>query len=499
MVPPAAVAVHLLVLGAFAGLDVRPAADDWCAVGWIQQYGFSGMINHYYAEVNGRLANAGAQVLIYADGLRGARLLPFALIVTLAVGVFALLYVPLRHLLWQYPAAAAALVAVVVSALTFFAGDRVYQVLYWPAGTVSHTLPAIMGLWNVVLALVAARSRLWVRVTTVAVSFLTGFTIGTLSEAFFVVSGVYAAAALVLAATAWRDRRSRFPVAWLSAWILGLFAGFAVLYTSPGMDVRTDRSRPQSSLLSASGFSEALQGWQSTWAAIASQPAYYAAIAAGLLVVGLLASSSALRGTSLPFSRGSWTRARTTLVVVLPAALVVVASFGVMAGLRQGYGPNGWLYQRTWTNFLVPALLTASLYGAAGGHWLGRRINAWRRGFALPVLGTLLATTAVLSTVWLSSLVSSNSELAHDMAIRAEAWDKNNWVVQRQVGAGRRVVEFTPNPIANLTEPFRLTAPGADWVAGCVASYYGVDRVVPSKAWLASPASAAYRSKTRGR
>ena len=169
------------------------------------------------------------------------------------------------------------------------------------------------------------------------------------------------AASMLRPPWSWRWRRGatagmRFPVAWLLTWIVGLLAGFAVLYTSPGMGVRTDRTRPQSSLLSASGFSEALHGWQSTWAAIASQPAYYAAIAAGLLV-GLLASNSALRGTSLPFSGGWWTRARTTLVVVLPAALVVVALFAVIAGLRQGYEPNGWLYQRAWTNFLVPALL----------------------------------------------------------------------------------------------------------------------------------------------
>ena len=45
MIPSAIVAVHLLVLGAFAGLAVRPAADDWCAVGWIERWGYAGMVN----------------------------------------------------------------------------------------------------------------------------------------------------------------------------------------------------------------------------------------------------------------------------------------------------------------------------------------------------------------------------------------------------------------------------------------------------------------------
>ena len=498
MAPAGAAGVWLLTLGAVAGLDVRPAADDWCAVGWLEEYGTAGMVYHYYADVNGRLANAAAQALIHADGLRGARLLPSVLVLALTTGVFTVVFLALRHLRWRWPAASAGLVAVVVSALTFFAGNKVYQVFYWPAGTVSHTLPAIMGLWNLAFALVAARSRSWVRVAAVVVSFLGGFTMGTLSEPFFVVSGVYASAAVVLALSAWRDRRTRFPLAWLSAWIIGLLAGFAVLYTSPGMEIRTGRTRPQSSLLSADGLSEALQGWQHTWATIASQPGYYATVAAGLLV-GLLGSTVAVRGTSLPFSGGAWTRARTTVVLILPAAMVVVASFAVLAGLRQGYGLDGWTYQRAWTNFLPPALLTATLYGVAGGYALGRRLGGTERSSRPPAMVALVVLTALLSAACLVSLVPANSELAGDMARRAEAWDANDRAVERQVRDGRRVVGFTPNPIARSTEPFKYTVPGTDWVAGCAASYYGADKLVPSRAWLSSPESARYRSQTGSR
>src|SRR5437870_4442101 len=83
--------------------------------------------------------------------------------------------------------------AVVAAALPFFAGNVVYPILSWPAATVTHTLPAILAIWNVIVLMVAARSpRRWVRVTAVVLALLMGFAIGSLGEAFFVVSAVYA-------------------------------------------------------------------------------------------------------------------------------------------------------------------------------------------------------------------------------------------------------------------------------------------------------------------
>src|SRR3954454_999974 len=155
MLPPAVVAVHLLALGAFASPAVRLAADDWCAAARVRAYGSLGFIDYYYFKVNGRLVYHLAQVLVFADGLRGARVLPFVLIVTFTVGIFIVLYLALRHLQWRWAAAAAGFLAVVVSAVTFFAGNVVYQILFWPAATVTHTLPAILAIWNVIVLMVA--------------------------------------------------------------------------------------------------------------------------------------------------------------------------------------------------------------------------------------------------------------------------------------------------------------------------------------------------------
>ncbi len=494
MLPPAIVAMHLLALGAFASPTVRLAAEDWCAAARVRDYGSLGFIDYYYSKVNGRLAYHVGQVLLFSDGLRGIRLLPFVLIVTLTVGIFTLLYLVLRHLQWRWPAAAAGLLAVVVAALTFFAGNVVYQILFWSASTVTHTVPVILGIWNVILLVVAARSpRRWVRVTAVVVALLMGFVVASLGEAFFVVSGVYAAAALLLALLSWRDRRTRLPIAWLAAWLMGLLAGFAVLYFSPGQRLRTEISYryEQASLMSVRGLSEVAHGWLSSWEIILSRPGYYAAIVAGLLV-GLLASSAPLRRTSLPFAGGSWTLPRKVLVAALPAVLVMVASFGVIAGLRQGYGPDGWRYQRAWTSFLAPAVGTAALYGAAAGYWLGRQVSGRQRKAAVPVMAALLGASAVSSTVLLASIVPRTTALVHEMTDRATAWDQNNAAVEQQIREGKRIVSFTPTPIRNSNEPFRF-ATRPEWARNCATAYYGVDQLIPSEEWLSTPDSAAWR------
>jgi hypothetical protein len=228
---------------------------------------------------------------------------------------------------------------------------------------------------------------------------------------------------------------------------------------------------------------------------ILSQPAYYAAIVAGLLV-GLLASSAALRRTSLPFAGGSWTLPRKLLVVMLPAVLVVIASLGVIAGLRHGYGPNGWTYERAWTSFLIPAIVTAALYGAAAGYWLGRRVSGRQRNLAVPAMA-LLGVSALFSTVLLGSIVPRNTALVHEMTVRATAWDENNAAVERQISEGKRTVRFTPTPISGSTEPFRYTT-SPDWAGNCAAVYYGVDQLIPSEEWLSTPASDAWRKKNPG-
>ncbi len=499
MLAPAIVSVHLLALGAFASPAVRLAADDWCLAARVRDYGPVGFVDYNYFKANGRLAYHAAQVLVFADGLRGARVLPFVLIVTLTVGIFTVLYLALRHLQWRWPAAAAGFLAVVVSALAFFAGNVVYQILFWPAATVTHTLPVILGIGNVIILMVAARSsRRWVRVAAVVLALLMGFAIGSLGEAFFVVSVVYSGAALLLALLAWRDPRTRFPITWLAVWLMSMFAGFAVLYFSPGQRLRTKISykQEQPSLLSVRGLSEVVHGWLSSWEIILSQPAYYAAIAAGLLV-GLLASSSALRKTSLPFAGGSWTLSRKLLVVVLPAVLVVIASFGVIAGLRQGYGPDGWRYQRAWTSFLIPAIVTAALYGAAAGYWLGRRVGGSQRSKVVPAMAALLGVSALFSTVLLGSIVPRNTSLVHEMTVRAKAWDKNDAAVERQIREGKRTVQFTPTPISKSTEPFRATTP-PDWARNCATVYYRVDKLIPSEEWLSTPAPTAWRNENPG-
>jgi hypothetical protein len=184
-------------------------------------------------------------------------------------------------------------------------------------------------------------------------------------------------------------------------------------------------------------------------------------------------------------------------VTVLPAVLVVVASLGVIAGLRHGYGPSGWWYQRAWTSFLIPAIVTAALYGAAAGYWLGRRVRGSQRNAAVPAMAALLGVSALFSTVLLASIVPRNTSLVHEMTVRAKAWDKNDGAVERQVSEGKRRVQFTPTPISNSTEPFGATS-RPDWARNCARVYYRVDQLIPSEEWLSTPDSAAWRNENPG-
>ena len=67
---------------------------------------------------------------------------------------------------------------------------------------------------------------------------------------------------------------------------------------------------------------------------------------------------------------------------------------------------------------------------------------------------------------------------------------------------GKRIVQFTPTPIAKLTEPFRYTTTPPDWAANCAANcaavYYRVDELIPSEEWLSTPTSAAWKREPRG-
>jgi len=188
---------------------VRPAADDWCIAWRARDTGIGGLVHYFYYGVNGRIANAVFNGVVYSEGLRGPRVLPALLAISLFLGLLILLVMTLPRVGWRAPVLAAGAVAAALTALTFFAGRAVYQVFFWAPGSVSHTIPAILGVWTLIVGLAALRARRqWARPLAVVVAGVVGVTIGSLSEPFVVVSGVYAAGLLVFRLVQLRPRRS---------------------------------------------------------------------------------------------------------------------------------------------------------------------------------------------------------------------------------------------------------------------------------------------------
>ncbi|WP_190156638.1 hypothetical protein [Streptomyces litmocidini] len=480
----AAGAGALLSVGAFLGVYVRPTSDDWCALWKARDMGVLGITSDFYRTQNGRVTNAFLTGLLYSDDMRGPKLLPAFLILTLGTGLFLLARTALRppRRPAEPPLVPLVAAAALVTALLFFAGTRSYQVLLWAPATISHTLPSVIGIWTVLGAVRAARSGVrWARAAAVGAALLVGVALGMLSEPFTLVAGVFSATVAVLCLPRFGWTRDRYASTWCAAACLGLLAGLVLLYTSPGARWRRAQHPPEP--LSAASVGETFRDWWRLWQTVGGQWAYLGALAVGVLLGLALAarqdsggarqeSGGARRGG--PAVPGLPPRALFRVAVLLPLPLIGLASLGVVFGLRSGYGDTGWTYGRTWTSFLLPLLITLCAYGAWGGRLLGRRLASPLRPAARAAVLVAVGTVAVGST---AALVQPVRALTTSTVARSVAWDAQDSRIRGEVAAGAREVAYGPLLIGGLTEPLFASSYERDWAARCTATYYGVNRI----------------------
>lgn len=465
----------LVVVGLLTGRAVRPIADDWCLAAPARDDGLLKMVSAFYSDSNGRVANAAANAIVYSQGLVGPKLLPGALLVAFAVGFALLGGWLLRASGRGAPVLALASVGTGVSVLLLFAPTVSYQILYWAPGSITHTLPALLALWTALAVLAAAGRRRALQGAALACAAVVGFVNGSLNEPFVIVSFLLAGTLLV-GVRPWRAGANRYFAAACGAWMTGLTGGFLLLLTSPGLANRT-RSIVQAPALSVDGFNDLMRQWGSTWGAIAERPVYLGALALGAFL-GLVCAARAGADPRPERRRGEWLAAGAGVLVV------VLGSLAVVAGLRTGYGPNGWGYDRAWTNFIVVALLVLVLVGFLLGEEAARRVGPRRPG--------ALLAAAALSCLTLLSLLPSALDLSSDVRTRAEGWDRQNARIVREARAGQRDVVYTPAPIGGLVEPF-FYDPQHDWQVPCISNWYRIDTLHPSSAWLRTPDAARYK------
>nr|WSW42234.1 DUF6056 family protein [Streptomyces sp. NBC_01001] len=471
-----AAAGALVAIGCFLGLYVRPTSDDWCAAWKSRDLGVLGITSDFYTTQNGRIANAFLSGVIYGDGLGGVKILPTVIAVTFTVGLVLLGCQFVRFLGGTPQILTLFACSLAIQALLYYAGTRSYQVLLWAPATISHTIPSVVGVWALLLGIRTVRQpRAAVRAGGFAAAFLIAFGLGTLSEPFALVSGLLAAGVGLLALPRLELARTWHPFTWCALWCSGLVCGLIVLYTSPGARWRRAQEPDRESVLSAGELRGTFQDWLHMWDSVTGQWAYLGAAAVGVL----LGWGAGLRAPALGPREGkrrrSTPRKMQIAVLLLPVPVVVLGSFAVVLGLRSGYGPSGWTYARTWTNFLVPMELALCVYGALLGEWAGRFLA--RRRASTPVVSAGIVAVGGLALAALAVLVPSVQQLTTATVTRAAAWDAQNSRIRTEAAQGATDVGYRPLYIGSLAEPFFTSDPTRDWVAACVSKWYGIDRI----------------------
>ncbi|WP_150261123.1 DUF6056 family protein [Streptomyces venezuelae] len=471
-----AAAGALVAVGCFLGLYVRPTSDDWCAAWKSRDLGVLGITHDFYATQNGRITNAFLSGLVYGDGFAGTKVLPTVIVVAFTVGLVLLGIVFLRCLGARPPVLLLVAAALAVQAVIYYGGTRSYQVLLWAPATISHTVPSVIGVWALLLGIwTVRRPRDALRTAGFAAAFLIGFAIGTLSESFSLVSGLLAACVGLLAVPRLKLARTWRPFTWCLLWCSGVVCGLVVLTTSPGARWRRAQQPPKESVLSAAELRGTYEDWLHMWDTVTGQWAYLGAAAVGVLL-GLGAGLAA--PVPAPGQRESGPavpRKALVALLLLPVLVVVLGSFAVVVGLRSGYGPTGWTYARTWTNYLVPMELALCAYGVLLGLW-ARRFTAGR-GAASWALPAGIVVTAGLALASLAVLVPGVKQLTTATVTRSVAWDAQNSRIRTGAAAGAADLGYRPMHIGNLAEPFFTSDYRRDWVAACVSAWYGIERI----------------------
>ncbi|WP_330299876.1 DUF6056 family protein [Streptomyces sp. NBC_00503] len=463
----------LVAVGCFLGLYVRPTSDDWCAAWKSRDMGVFGITSDFYMTQNGRVANAFLSGVIYGDGLIGTKILPTVIAVTFTLGLVLLGAQFMRFLGARPRLLLLTATALVLQALIYFAGTRNYQVLLWAPATISHTVPSAIGVWALLLGIwTVRRPNGRARTFGFVATFLIAAALGTLSEPFTLVTGLLGAGAGLLAIPRFRLATTWRPFTWCLTWCLGLLSGLLLLYTSPGARWRRAQNPSKESLLTRKGLRATTHDWLLMWDSVTGQWAYLGAAAAGILIGLAIGLRTTTGRRALDHTVPRLTRIALWL---LPALVVVLGSFAVAAGLRSGYGPTGWTYARTWTNYLVPMVLALCAYGALLGQWAGRHLAS--RATTTRYAPLAVIATGAFALASMATLVPAVQTLTTTTVTRSVAWDAQNARIEKEARQGTTDVGYKPLYIGNLAEPFYTKNYQRDWVSACVSKWYDIDRI----------------------
>ncbi|WP_406457876.1 DUF6056 family protein [Streptomyces sp. NBC_00876] len=449
--------VGLLVLASSFARWVRPSGDEWCFLPVIREHGFSGMVSKFYFHDNGRAMN-GVLVWLYGRfGVAGHQwFAPLSAVFVLGI-LWALTALALRRAAFTVPRGVPLLVASMVAVVFLLGSPNTYKTFYWPAASVSHTLPPVLAC-AAVIPFLLARSR-GGRAVALAIGLVIGLCIGTLSEQATIVVLVVLLASLVLTFwTADGQRRRRLRV-WFAVGLTGTVGGALILVTSPGSRHRRGRfgAAKDTSLIAPDSLAGAARSFGHIMIDTFSAWQYLGAVAAGVLL-GLVMRGP---GGATPVSPR-----RPVLLVGAGAVTFLVSGYLATLVAYPVFHAGVVASTRLWNDFLF--LYIALLTGL--GILLGQALQGFR-----PHDGAMRWGAAVLCAGTCIGLAPPLIHLGNQMEARAHDWERQDQWIRARVAHGAEVVPYTPTPIGKMTEPFGNGK--RSWSTACVARYYGVKHV----------------------
>lgn len=278
--------IALLAAASWFGRWVRPGADDWCFLPAVRDTGVTGLVGKFYFDDNGRVANA-LLVGAYAKfQVAGHQWFPLVSGVLVLVVLWAVTVLALRRGGITVPRGLPVLAAAMTTALFLFVTPNTYKTFYWPAASVSHTLPPVLACAALV-PLLFARTRRG-RGAALATALLAGAFLATLSEETAIVVVLVLSATLLLSGRVVAAPARGLVRLWCAAGIAGTVAGGLVLITSPGSLHRRERFGAQTtSLLAPDSLAASLRGFAEITVTVVTTWQYVGAVAVGVLL-GLL-------------------------------------------------------------------------------------------------------------------------------------------------------------------------------------------------------------------
>lgn len=449
----------LLAAASWFGRWVRPGADDWCFLPVVRDDGVTGLVGKFYLDDNGRVANA-LLVGAYAKfQVAGHQWFPLVSGVLVLAVLWTVVLLALRRAGLRTPRGLPLLLAAMATALFLFVTPNTYKTFYWPAASVSHTLPPVLAC-AALIPLLLARTRRG-RVLALVVAVLAGAFLATLSEETAIVVVTVLPAALLLSGRVVPAAERGFVRRWCAAGIAGTVTGAIVLMTSPGSLHRRERFGAETtSLLAPDSLAASLRAFAEITVTVATTWQYVGAVAAGVLL-GLLCRR-ADGTTPRPPAHGSLLTAAGVLALLVSGYLCTVIAYPVFGDRVSDASAN-----RLWNDYLL--LYVVLLVGAGTLLGLALRRHTRRTAPAKAACAALCVLVCVGPAIALTNLDTA-------MRARAEGWDAQDRRLREGAAAGRRVLPYERLVISNMLEPFSQGG-RSYWPGGCVADLYGLDRV----------------------